>query len=344
MSIQILNFKHDDNHFYVGHSLNKNDNWLTFQTIDNNGYLGSIHILKKDKININTLLQERKFYEYLENNNKIIDPFNLYYKNKQIRNLQWYSLSDLFIQLKTVSPIISIESTSGITYTGKISNIHSTYLYLNECNTNYELNEFPLKIDYKKIAAISPNSVENQFLSNWLSLNTYSVNHSLVELHFNYQDDQRFNNFYIGKIIKEDQNQLLFESLNDLGQLDGILSINKRHVTHISHQSSDLAYYDYLMHHHIQNDTFNPRKLNTNYKLLSSKDFMQTNPLIAIDNTKFDNTNIGIVKEINKNYFLLQNIDEYQISDNIQKIFFNDLAAIEITSNEQVLLREYFSL
>lgn len=199
------------------------------------------------------------------------------------------------------------------------------------------------KIDYNKVVSISPNSIENDLLYSWLSLNTYPTNHELVELHLDYEDDERFNTYYIGKIIKEGKNQLLFASLNNLGQLDGILLISTKHITHIVHQSHELDYYCYLMNHHLQNNTFNPRNLNTDYTF-SSKHFIKINNLIGIDNAKFDNTNIGIVKEIHDNCFLLQNIDEYRISDNIQKIYFDDLIAVELTSNEQVLLKDYLNI
>ena len=97
------------------------------------------------------------------------------------------------------------------------------------------------------------------------------------------------------------------------------------------------------MNYHLQNNTFNPRKLNTDYTL-SSQHFIKINNLIGVDNAKFDNTNIGTVKEIHDNYFSLQNIDEYRISDNIQKIFFDDLIDVELTSNEQVLLKDYLNI
>lgn len=114
-------------------------------------------------------------------------------------------------------------------------------------------------------------------------------------MHFDYYDDSRFNTYYLGKIIKEDENHLLFESLNNLDQLDGILLINKKHLIHTVHQSTELDYYQYLVNYHHKQSTFNPRNLKIDYPQSELKSAIKKQELVGIDNYAFDNMNIGVV-------------------------------------------------
>lgn len=157
-------------------------------------------------------------------------------------------------------------------------------------------------------------------------------------MHFDYYDDSRFK-----KIIKEDENHLLFESLNNLGQLDGILLINKKHLIHTVHQSTELDYYQYLVNYHHKQSTFNPRNLKIDYPQSELKSAIKKQELVGIDNYAFDNTNIGVVTATFEDYFLLQNLNDYSLSDSIQKIHFDDLIAVKLTSNTQVLLTNYLN-
>ncbi|EEJ59102.1 hypothetical protein EFP26_02660 [Lactobacillus johnsonii] len=73
------------------------------------------------------------------------------------------------------------------------------------------------------------------------------------------------------------------------------------------------------------------------------KSAIKKQELVGIDNYAFDNTNIGVVTATFEDYFLLQNLNDYSLSDSIQKIHFDDLIAVKLTSNTQVLLTNYLN-
>ncbi|WP_297817609.1 hypothetical protein [uncultured Lactobacillus sp.] len=91
----------------------------------------------------------------------------------------------------------------------------------------------------------------------------------------------------------------------------------------------------------MQNNTFNIRNLKTDFELDSFNEYLKPNQLIAVDNIKFDNPNIGIIKAINDHTISFQNIEDYQLSANTQMIALDDIGSIELTSNYQQLLAAY---
>ncbi|CCI82172.1 hypothetical protein [Lactobacillus hominis] len=329
--------------YYLGIRLNIHDNWIALATIDANVTYTNIHLYRKDTYIIENDLTEKDFYEFQEKKHNLLNPFDFKKKIQEFKNLKWNNLEELLFQIKEINPIISLTSQENMTYTGKIQKLNSSNIYLQEIDENHELTEFPLVIPYDEIIALSVNSIEHTILNKWLTTKRKTENRTLVEIHLDYKDDARFESFYIGQIIKQNSDYLLLAGLNDLGQLDGVYLISKKHITHITSESCELDYYQFAMNYHLQNHSFNLRNLKTDFDLTTFKDWLKPNTLAAFDNSSFDNTNIGIVKGIQDNTLLFQNVVDYKISAVAQEISIQDLASVELTSNEQILLKSYLN-
>lgn len=336
-----ITFPYDFDHFYLGKKLVSNPQWSIFVTTDDSGYYTNIHLFKTSAIKEAKDSPESEFYNFQKQNNNLLDPFDLKKKANKLTNLKWTTLAELLSQIKTINPIISLTSQNDVTYTGQIMSVNDTHIVLKEIDENYQLNEFPLLVDLNEISAISFNSVEHNILNAWLTAENNKSNQDLVEVHLDYQDDDRFESFYIGKIIKQNDNYLLLAALNDLGQLDGIYLIDKKHVVHLTTVSQQLDYFQFAMNYHLQNNTFNLRDLKTDFELNAFTEYLKSNQLTAIDNVKFDQPNIGLVKEIKDNTISFQNIEDYTVASTSQMILLDDIGSIELTSNYQQLLAAY---
>lgn len=336
-----ITFPYDFDHFYLGKKLVSNPQWSTFLTTDDSGYYTNIHLFRNSAVEEDKDSPESEFYNFQKQNNNLLHPFSLNQKASKLINLKWTILTELLSQIKNINPIISLTGSNYVTYTGKIEWINDTHVALKEIDENYQLNEFPLLIDLNEISAISFNSVEHNILNAWLTAENNKSNQDLVEVHLDYQDDDRFESFYIGKIIKQNDNYLLLAALNDLGQLDGIYLIDKKHVVHLTTVSQQLDYFQFAMNYHLQNNTFNLRDLKTAFELNAFTEYLKSNQLTAIDNVKFDQPNIGLIKETKDNTISFQNIEDYRLSSNIQTIALDDIGSIELTSNYQQLLAAY---
>ncbi|MCZ2946972.1 hypothetical protein NYY74_18015, partial [Acinetobacter baumannii] len=92
----------------------------------------------------------------------------------------------------------------------------------------------------------------------------------------------QFGTFVIGKVLKHDEDNILLESLNELGQVESSAVIARRHVAHVTEESERLNYFNYLVNWQQKNHSFDPdnleRSLNLNGPIKSITEVIETWP------------------------------------------------------------------
>lgn len=272
-----------------------------------------------------------------------MDSLNLKKQNQSIIQWHWRNLSELLSLVKRNNKIISIEDNSGTTLTGEFANFTKDILYIREWNHNYELNLTLTPIPLTKINVISINSAEQRLFDEWLKINIKPKNVNLAEIYFNYADSNRNASFFVGQILSENSHYIKFLALNDLGQVDNLCLINKNYIQEIISRDSMLDYYQFLTNYHRKHQSFNIRNLNINTSATTFSEVVKkNNSLISINKADEITAQFGKIKQINTNYFNFQELVDYQFLEQVQKVSFDDLVSVEISSNLQILLTQYF--
>lgn len=331
--------KFDTDEYYIGRVIEKCGNYLIFEAFDDDTDLGGIVVLKNGTYQIKTEAPEIDYYQKLEQDNLIKDRFNLKDENKEILSWQWKNLSELLKILYDEEFVINIQLKSGNFYSGAIEKVTSRYVYMWEKTDSLDIEECATVIPLKDISAIDINDIPNVLYDDWYDhIEDFDQDYGLIKIHLAYQDDKLFKEFpIIGKIIKEDENRILFHRLNVISQIDAVTVINKKQITHVSDTAVDLPYYNFLLQNNKTQGTFDPHHLlDKNYDM---KYELKENDMVTLDDVTYGRVT-GIIKEKKKDSFILHEIRNYAFQEELE-LKYSDIISFDLNSNDLVNLKRY---
>ena len=120
-------------------------------------------------------------------------------------------------------------------------------------------------------------------LDEYLNAETSVENSDLVEIDLKNQSAIGQDEFLVGKIIKEDKDSIIIESLNDLGQLDSITAIKTPVIKKIVRKDNYLNYVEFLKQWQKKNQSYDLKKIQERLENLDLKNLFQTDaPIIDL--------------------------------------------------------------
>ena len=125
--------------------------------------------------------------------------------------------------------------------------------------------------------------LEDKLLDEYLNAETSVENSDLVEIDLKNQSAIGQDEFLVGKIIKEDKDSIIIESLNDLGQLDSITAIKTPVIKKIVRKDNYLNYVEFLKQWQKKNQSYDLKKIQERLENLDLKNLFQTDaPIIDL--------------------------------------------------------------
>lgn len=331
-----ISFNPDLSNYLVGNIVSQNTEFILLQAIDQDGNLGGLEYIKKSEdILIQKEAPEVDFYGNFE----IKDLFNLKRLNEKFIDSRFTSFKELLQNISS-SNLITIKTKNSSELTGYVLRVEDSKLIF-ELNTQ----AYPLIIPIEDILGISINDINNLLEDKYYD-NEVSTS-DLVALYLDYEDDNRFGEALIGTVIFHNDDYLVLENLNDIGQLDSYVLIDRNYIVHTEQYTKMLGYYESLKNWQIQNGSFDPNGLKEQLphldksisieKLLKSK----INNWVTINDYQLNNVNIGKIIRVEDKKIFLKNINNFKLDNNIQEFSCADLASVDLISNDLLKLGQF---
>lgn len=334
--VKVLLDLQSDNYF-IGYIVSENSEFILLQAIDQDGNLGGLEYIKKSEdILIQKEAPEVDFYSNFE----IKDLFNLKQLNKQFIDSRFTSFKELLQNISS-SNLITIKTKNSSELTGYVLKAEDSKVFF-ELNTQ----DYPLVIPIEDILGISINDINNLLEAKYHD-NGVSTS-DLVALYLDYEDDSRFGEALVGTVIFHNDDYLVLENLNEIGQLDSYVLINRKYIIHTEQYTEMLGYYEFLKDWQIQNGSFDPNHLSEQLpelgKSINIEEFLknQNSEIITVNDYQLDNVNTGKVVGIEDKKIFLKNIDNFKLDSNIQEFNYSDLASVDLISNDLLKLEQFF--
>ena len=331
----IFNLDLDD--CLIGNIVSQNTKFILLQAVDQDGNLGGLEYIKKsENIVIQKQAPEVDFYGNFE----IKDLFNLRQLNEKFIDFRFTSFKELFQNISS-SNLITIKTKNSSELTGYVLKVDDSKVFF-ELNTQ----DYPLVIPIEDILGISINDINNLLEAKYHD-NEVSTS-DLVALYLDYEDDSRFGEALVGTVIFHNDDYLVLENLNDIGQLDSYVLINRDFIIHTEQYTEMLGYYEFLKNWQIQNGSFDPNHLSEQLPELGEsiniEEFLknQNGEIITVNDYQLDNVNTGKVVGIEDKKIFLKNIDNFKLDSNIQEFNYSDLASVDLISNDLLKLEQFF--
>ncbi|MBP2058435.1 hypothetical protein J2Z60_001614 [Lactobacillus colini] len=332
----VLNLNTND--YYIGYIVDQNQEFVVLQSIDADGNLGGLEYIKNSAIK--TIKQDSPELDFC-NHFKVRDIFNLKKLNSSFLSLDIDSFESLLAKIST-HELITVSTKNGNDLTGHV-------LKADNLKVLFKLNnqEYPLVIPIEDIVGISINDIKN-ILEN-IYHEASSNQDDLVALYLDYEDDERFGEALIGAVVFHNDDYLVLESLNDIGQLDSYVLINRNYIVHTDQDTELLSYYSFLKKWQIKNGSFDFNNLRSQLiqfdQSISIDSFLQSKigDMVTINDYQLDNVNTGKIVKLEDKKLYLSNIDDFRLSNNIQEFNYSDLASVDLISNDLLRMKQFFN-
>lgn len=334
----------DANSYYIGHITARRQGWIVLETIDQSGNRGGIAFIKENqiaKIEDNTAV-----LNYFASTG-IKDPFHMKQMNQIIKQMTFTDSHELLLNLVRDQPLITFEVDTGMTYTGLVTLIDQDEVRILE-KSDTELEHFATVIPLKDIVCIDVNSIDNYLFVHYLKQREEFNRLNLVEIYFDYTFDDQFGNFAVGRVLKYDENNILLESLNELGQVESIAVISRQHVAHVTEESERLNYFNYLVDWQQKNHSFDPdnleRSINLHGEIKSIAEVIQEWPedrVIKISDSIYHYPDrLGLIQDCNDESFDLKILTEYNLSETSDHNY-EDLISVDLAGSDMLKMQKY---
>ena len=244
--------------------------------------------------------------------------------------------------------VVNITLTSGIVYTGIIALAGPTEIQLKQIGDDYELNPLCLVIPLSAISSLELNAPLNKLWKKYQAVKEQFASqnpYGLVELYLDWLDDDRFGSCLLGRVLDQSDHFLLFESLNDYGQLESICLVNREDVIHETVNSAAIDFSSFLVAYNQKNEIFDPGHLG---KLAQSLDHVPTareviekagKQLVSVDDYELAGENLGYVTAVNEEAFTIEDPESGQEVSHL----FENVCALDLASTELEKMREFLA-
>ena len=337
----------DANSYYIGRIITQHHGWITFESVDQGGNLGGIVFIKEDQVaKIEDDTPNLRYYMITQ----VKDSFNLEQLNKTVLAWDFTNLHDLLINVADAQPFTTFEVNTGATYTGLITQLDQQEVRILERN-ELTLEHYATVIPLDDIVCVDTNAIDNRLFTQYLRQSQkqeFTNDLDMVEIYFDYTFDDQYGSFGIGKVLKDDDDNLVFESINELGQVESIAVIARSHITHITEDSERLLFFNFLVQWQKNNGSFDPDRLERSVKL---RDEIQS-PAEIIDNWPEDQIvkisdsiyhypdRLGLIEDRSDSGFDLKIVTEYGLGDTSVHDY-SDLISVDLAGSEMIKMQQF---
>lgn len=336
----------DANSYYIGQIIRREHGWIILDSVDQIGNQGGIVFIKEDQIaKIEDDTPVLTYYSITDIN----DPFHMKQLNDSVKNWDFTNIYDLLVNVVDARPFVTFEVNTGVTYTGLITELDKKEIRILEKNDT-ALEHFATVIPLEDIVCVDVNSIDNELFVNYLKhKQEYNFNElKLVEIYFNYTFDDQFGNFVIGKILKYDEDNILLESLNELGQVESIAIIARRHVAHVTEESERLNYFNYLVNWQQKNNSFDPdyleRSVNLSGPIKPIAEIIENwsdDHVIKISDSIYHYPDrLGLIVDRENDGFNLKILTEYDVGE-ISDHKYDDIISVDLAGSDMLKMQRF---
>lgn len=337
----------DANSYYIGRIIARHHGWIVFESVDQGGNLGGIVFIKGDQVaKIEDDTPNLRYYAITQ----IRDPFNLSKMNKPVLDWDFTNLHDLLINVADAQPFTTFEVNTGVTYTGLITQLDQNEVRILERN-ELTLEHYATVIPLADIVCVDTNAIDNLLFTQYLKQlhqREFTNDLDLVEIYFDYTFDDQYGSFAIGKVLKYDDDNLILESINELGQVESIAVIARSHVTHITEDSERLNFFNFLVQWQKRNGSFDPDKLERSVKLRDEikspaeiiEDWPDDRVVKISDSIYHYPDRLGLIEDRSDSGFDLKIITEYGLGD-VSDHDYNDLISVDLAGSEMIKIQQF---
>lgn len=335
----------DATSYYVGRIAARHHGWITLESVDQDGNHGGVVFIKEDQVaKIEDSTPTLHYYSLAAPH----DPFHMKQLNAQVLNWDFTNIRDLLLNAADSQPFITLETKTGVNYTGLIMQLDKDEVRILEKN-DQTLEQYATVIPLADIVCIDINSIDNRLFTHYLKQHkNYDNDLGLSEIYFDYTFDDQFGSFAIGKVLKYADENLILESLNDLGQVESIGLIARSHIAHVIENSERLNYFNYLVDWQKKNGSFDPDHLehsvNLQGEIKSIAEVIEEWPegkVIKISDSIYHYPDrLGLISSYNDNGFDLKIATEYATGD-ISDHEYEDLISIDLAGSEMIRMQKF---
>lgn len=335
----------DATSYYIGKIITRQHGWITLESVDQDGNRGGVVFIKEDqvaKIEDNT---PTLHYYALAN---IHDPFHMKQLNAKVLNWDFTNIYDLLLNAADSQLFITFETKTGINYTGLITQLDKDEIRILEKNEQ-TLEQYATVIPLADIVCVDINSIDNRLFIHYLKQHKdYGNDLKLAEIYFDYTFDDQFGSFAIGRIVKYDDENMILESLNDLGQVESIAVIARNHIAHLTEKSERLNYFNYLVNWQKENGSFDPDHLehsvNLQGEIRSIPEVIEEWPedkIIKVSDSIYHYPDrLGLISSYNDDGFDLKIATEYAVGD-VSDHDYEDVISVDLAGSEMIRMQKF---
>ncbi|APG75286.1 hypothetical protein [Lactobacillus delbrueckii] len=335
--------------YYLGYLVYQSADAATLISLDDDANAGGVLVINNQ--DILTSVDESPslaYCQHLIDEGKSTDPFALMPLNQELLKTPLTSLSAASQAALEKDLVVNITLTSGIVYTGIIALAGPTEIQLKQIGDDYELDPLCLVIPLSAISSLELNAPLNKLWKKYQVVKEQFAGqnpYGLVELYLDWLDDARFGSCLLGLVLDQSDQFLLFESLNDYGQLESICLVNREDVVHESVNSAAIDFSSFLVAYNQKNEIFDPGHLG---KLAQSLDHVPTvreviekagKQLVSVDDYELAGENLGYVTAVDEAGFTIEDPESGQEVSHL----FENVCALDLASTELEKMREFLA-
>ncbi|CCI84671.1 hypothetical protein FC52_GL001557 [Lactobacillus pasteurii DSM 23907 = CRBIP 24.76] len=172
------------------------------------------------------------------------------------------SIEEFLHSLKS-DELISIETSTNRTYEGQIVEVGNQLVKFREFR-DYELEPYVLEIPLEDIIIASVHSIDLEVKRAWLnSTQSIAANDpdDLVQIMLDHYGDARAGEPVVGRILDENHDLFLLDSITSESQFDSYTVLNKKYITHISEDNDVLRYLSFAKKYQLNKGSYDPHEL-----------------------------------------------------------------------------------
>lgn len=234
--------------YYLGYLVYQNEDLTVLIGLDDDANAsGLILVNNQDLVGMVEQSPSLAYCQRLIDEGKSTDPFQLMPVNQELlkgglSNFFEAGKAALFKKLP-----VNVTLNNGVVYSGIVTETTLEELRIRQIDGNFALDRIHSVIPMKQISSLEINSALGKMWSEYQDSDIAGNPYDLVELYLDWLDDDRFGNYLLGRVLLEDDHYLLFESINDYGQLEAICLVNRDDIIHECTASPVIDFYSFLL-------------------------------------------------------------------------------------------------
>ncbi|GHV97128.1 hypothetical protein lacNasYZ03_04860 [Lactobacillus nasalidis] len=335
--------------YYLGYLVYQSSEVTVLISLDDDANAGGLLVVSNQDVLASVDESPSLAYcQRLIDEGRSTDPFELMPLNQQLLKTPLTSLIAACETAMEKELPISLTLTSGTVYTGLIVRTSPKEIQLRQIGADYEPDQLRLVVPLAEISSLELNAPLHKLWKEYRTVKDQFAGqnpYGLVELYLDWLEDDRFGNYLLGRVLDQDDHYLLFESLNDYGQLEAVCLVNREDVVHESVTSAAIDFNSFLVARNQRKGIFDPGQLS---QLAESLDHVPSvaeviqkagKQLVNVDDYELPGENLGYVTEVNGQGFSIQDPESGQEVSHL----FENVCILDLASTELEKMREFLA-